>query len=966
MKDLWEDILEKEGEPIVSSNRSPFTLEDDGSVWIVRSGAVDVFFVEAPAGEPVGMRQHLLRVEAGGALFGVRAQQHGYVLLAVGTPDTCLGRLSRISWQRYASESIYHEAMVPLMDRWVGQLSAALTRNIYPRPNIDIMLDGRTQTITANKTVSTQREILWLRQFPAQSLYIGLEFLPDGKHFFPLSPDTWLRPGQEGLMEAVPTAVALDCSEIWDGLELFHQMFLTCHIANIRFEKVDELLKHKDTAAYRERATQQAMRSLAGLLDSGGAELHAGLNQDDHLATACARVAAAAKITFQLPSGFRSEKHQDPLRELLHSARIRARRVSLRGEWWREDAGPLLAFTSAERHPVALLPVAPGKYLLSDPLKDAVVPVTRDLAKSIGETAHTFCRAFPDKTLHFADLLAFGAAFSRRDFFLVILTGLAAIGLGFLVPIVTGIIFDNVIPANQPLVLYQLLAALLVSGVATGLFQLTRNLSALRIETMADVSLQSALWDRILKLPAGFFRGYTAGELATRAAGIDSILTSISISTLTVLLSAIFSLFYIILLFYYSPSLALWVLLLISVTALFMIFLSRNMIQEYRRAQEANQKVSGLVFQFLTGIAKLRASGAESSAFSIWANKFRELRLAQFRFGKFNNRGAVFYSVIPLLSLVIAYYQFSLPAGARGFSTGMFLAFVAAMSTIFASLVAVGELLPGLLAIVPVYENLRPLLQTLPEVDSRKTRCPELNGRIEIHHVSFRYGNDAPQALKDIYIQIEPGEHVAIVGSSGSGKSTLVRLLLGFEQPESGTIYYDGQDISKLDITSVRRQIGTVLQNSRLTAGTVFQNIVGSFNELTEQDVWEAARLVGLEDDIKQMPMGLQTLLSEGGTTLSGGQRQRLLLARSLVRKPRLVIMDEATSFLDNQTQDIVTRSLDRMKITRIIIAHRVSTVMHADAIYVIQDGRVAEKGRYSELIARGGIFAGLVQRQML
>jgi NHLM bacteriocin system ABC transporter ATP-binding protein len=967
MNEIWEQILEKEGTPLISSNRSPFTLEDESSVWVVCSGAVDVFFVEGLNGEPAGMRQYLFRVETGGALFGLSAQESGYVLLAVGTPDTHLVRLPRILLQKYASEKVNQDSVTLLVEGWVGQLSAALTRNIYPRPVIDIMLHGQAQnTIADGKTISTQREILWLGKVPRESLYIGLEFLPDGGHYFPLSPDTWLRTSHEGVIETFPTAEALSHRELWEGLAVSHKLFLACHITNISLEKVDEHLKVKETAAYRDRATDQALQSLARVIDSTQEELEKAAKQDDPLAAASALVASAAKVSFKLPSGFRSEKYSDPFREILHSARIRARRVSLQGEWWREDAGPLLAFTTQGRHPVALLPSSPGKYNLVDPKNSIAVPVTKESATSISDTAYTFYRAFPDKTLRLSDLLAFGFAFSRRDFIIVVLAGLAASGLGFLVPIFTGVIFDQVIPENQHLMLYQLLVALLISGVAAGIFQLTRSISVLRIETRADVSLQAALWDRLLKLPTNFFRAFTAGELATRASGIESMSTILSTATVTVLLSAVFSLFYIILLFYYSSTLALWVILIIAITFLFMLLLARKMLQAFRQAQQASQKVGSVVFQLLTGINKLRSSGTESSAFTLWANHFRDLRLATYGFRKLFNYGALFYSLLPLISLVIAYYLFSSLANSRGLSTGMFLAFVAAMSTIISSLVAIGGLLPTLLPIIPIYENLKPVLQASLEVDSQKTLCQELKGRIEIHHVSFRYRSDAPQVLKDIDIQIEPGEHIALVGASGSGKSTLARLLLGFEKPESGTIYYDGQDLSKLDLTSVRRQIGTVLQNSKLNAGSVFQNITGNLTECTERDVWEAIRLVGLEEDIRQMPMGLYTMVSEGGGTLSGGQRQRLLLARALVHKPRLVIMDEATSFLDNQTQEIVTRSLDKMKITRIIIAHRISTVMNADTIYVVQNGLIAEKGPYQELMEKKGAFAELALRQMI
>jgi ATP-binding cassette subfamily C protein len=265
---------------------------------------------------------------------------------------------------------------------------------------------------------------------------------------------------------------------------------------------------------------------------------------------------------------------------------------------------------------------------------------------------------------------------------------------------------------------------------------------------------------------------------------------------------------------------------------------------------------------------------------------------------------------------------------------------------------------------VPTYERAKPILETLPEVDEMKADPGELTGELEVSHVSFRYREDGPIVLKDVSVQVKPGEFVALVGPSGSGKSTLFRLLLGFEKLEAGAVYYNGRDLVGLDIREVRRQIGVVLQNGKLMAGDIFTNIIGS-SLLTLEDARQAARMAGLEDDLKAMPMGLHTVISEGGGTLSGGQRQRLLIARALVHRPRILFFDEATSALDNRTQAIVSESLDNLQATRIVIAHRLSTIMNADRIYVLQDGRVVQQGTYDELIQAEGVFADLAKRQM-
>jgi ATP-binding cassette subfamily C protein len=266
---------------------------------------------------------------------------------------------------------------------------------------------------------------------------------------------------------------------------------------------------------------------------------------------------------------------------------------------------------------------------------------------------------------------------------------------------------------------------------------------------------------------------------------------------------------------------------------------------------------------------------------------------------------------------------------------------------------------------VPLVERLRPILRTLPEVDEQKTHPGALSGSIEVSHVSFRYEHEGPLSLDDVTFKVRAGEFVALVGPSGSGKSTLLRHLLGFETPDSGAIYYDGQALAEVDLRAVRRQIGVVLQHSKVISGTILDNILGA-SHLSVDDAWEAARHAGIAADIEQMPMGMHTFISEGGSTLSGGQRQRLLIARALVTRPRLVFFDEATSALDDRSQAVVTQSLRQLDATRIVIAHRLSTVEHADRIFVMQRGKLVESGTYQSLLDQKGVFADLARRQLV
>ncbi|HEV2846753.1 MAG TPA: ATP-binding cassette domain-containing protein, partial [Thermoanaerobaculia bacterium] len=386
-------------------------------------------------------------------------------------------------------------------------------------------------------------------------------------------------------------------------------------------------------------------------------------------------------------------------------------------------------------------------------------------------------------------------------------------------------------------------------------------------------------------------------------------------------------------------------------------------LRHQRALLELQGRIAGLLFGLIHGISKLRVAGAEARAFARWAEAFAEQRRKTLSAQRAANAQIAFNAVYGVLTslTIFAVVGFSVE---EAMPIGEFLAFNAAFGQFLAATLSLVGTLSTVLVMVPVYERLQPILETLPEVDESKAEPGELAGEIEFSHVSFRYQADGPTILDDVSFRAAPGEFLALVGPSGAGKSTCLRLILGFEQPTSGSIYFDGQDLSGLAVQSVRRQIGVVLQTGRPMAGSIYSNIVGSSN-LGIDAAWEAARMAGLEEDIKSMPMGMHTVISEGAETFSGGQKQRILIARAIVHRPRIILFDEATSALDNRTQEIVSRSLEGLKATRIVIAHRLSTIQNADRIYVIEGGRVVEEGTYQDLLHRGGPFTRLAERQI-
>lgn len=652
------------------------------------------------------------------------------------------------------------------------------------------------------------------------------------------------------------------------------------------------------------------------------------------------------------------------LDDIVRASRIRPREVALRDEWYKQDNGPILGFMAEDDRPVALIPDSPSKYVLHDFTRGIEKVVDKDTAAEIKYLGFVFYRPFENKQIALRDLLSFGyKSCWRRDLVMIALMGVLGGLLGTAVPVATGIVFDSIIPEGEGGQLLQIAFFLVAAALASMLFQFTRALATLRLEGKMDGSLQAAVWDRLLSLPVPFFRQYTAGELAMRAMGISQIRVILSGVTLNSILSGIFSIFTLALLFYYDIRLAGVAALLVVVAILVMGYLSFKQVRYEHKVLELSNRISGMMLQFIGGVAKFRVAGAENRAFHRWAQEFGRQRQLSFQRETLGNFLTTFNAFFPILSSMVIFYALTAEVGTL--APGQFIAFNSAFTTFMLSMASLSESLIRANLVIPLYQKAKPILETLPEDDKTKASPKTLSGSLEVSHVSFRYKEDGPLALQDVSLQINEGDYVALVGTSGSGKSTLFRILLGFEQPEKGKVYYDGQDLSKVDIRAVRRQLGVVLQNGQLMSGNIFSNIVGANPYLTIEDAWEAARMAGLEEDIKDMPMGMHTMISEGAGTISGGQKQRLLIARAIVNKPRLIFFDEATSALDNHTQAIVSHSLDKLRATRIVIAHRLSTIINCDKILVMDQGKIVERGTYQELMEKNGIFASLARRQL-
>jgi NHLM bacteriocin system ABC transporter ATP-binding protein len=960
------ELFETEGTPREVAGNNPLPLDDRDSVWLVAAGRVDVFALLPTKGEVSGARLHLFRAEPGQVLFGVgtAGSRAKTGLLAVGDPGSRVHRLARERFGELCQRPELCDPLTALLDDWVHMLTAAVAHRQLPK-KATMLEPGQEVQLEANGIASPVRGTLWVRHDRGSSQFLGTIEPPlrpaDG--LVPLSGPGWLAAREEDTyLVPVATETALSEGQWKSGLDRFHQLILAW--VSVYADEADDA--ERDRLRQRARADRRLVRATLSQLARVAADEDLDdlgvRTEGDPLLVACRLVGDRLRVAITAPLGtIEKRRRSDPVSAIARASRIRVRRVLLGGEWWRKDNGPLLAFHADDERPIALLPLSPSRYELVDPAAKTRTVLTAANVSAVLPFAYTFYPPFPARALTPWDF--FRIAGGRRDWLLVILLGFAGGLLGLFTPIVTGWVFDWIIPGAERDELLLVVLALTASAVAAAVFQVTQGIAMLRLEVGMDSAVQAGVWDRLLNLPAPFFRKYTAGDLALRALGIGTIRQVLTDVALSSVLGFIFSLVYFGLLFYYDVRLAILACVFFVVVLLTTFLGALIQLRYQRKIYEVRGKIGGVVLQLITGISRLRVAGAEDRALAVWAKDFSLQRKLTFRARSVVNYLAAFNAAVPIVSMMVLFATVSLLPH-EGLSLGSFLAFNVAFTQVIYSALMMSSAIGSAIQMVPLYERTRPILDTLPEVDVSKATPGDLSGDIEISHVSFRYKADGPLILDDISLHIRAGEFVAFVGPSGAGKSTIIRLLLGFETPTAGSLYYDREDLAGLDRQSVRRQIGVVLQDGKLMSGDLFSNIIGS-SLLTQEDAWEAARMSGLDQDIMQMPMGMHTVIGEGGSTLSGGQRQRLMIARAVVAKPRILLFDEATSALDNETQARVSRSLESLKATRIVVAHRVSTVKNADRIVVLAAGRIVEQGTYEELLGRGGLFADLVQRQL-
>ena len=953
------------GELMELGGNTPLLLDDINFAWKVTENKVNIFAVSTREDETKDTRYYICTVEKGGVFLGVKPAEH-LKLMAVGEIGTKVIKLDI---------SQLDEKLLECVDRWLHSLGKGIAKKVLSARRFHLITEGENIEITKDQNCSSPKKVLWIKQLEGSLCYYRKRdsFPLSSDHYYPVSSHLWIHALETSKVNAVSTNKCYSDGNLVSSLNNFHDIilrFLRIILDRDYKEEKESIIKKEKNE---DRIFSKALTELAYSIEPQKEPVVELLKSESPLFKACQLIADKLNLKLREPSvSPKNGKEDYTISDIAVASKIRTRKVGLKKDWWKKDTGALLGFLKKNDQPVALLPTSPTSYKVYNPADDTNWKVNEKTASEISEKAFVLYRPFPNRELSLWDLVMFGMNALKGDLKTFIYMGIAAGLLGMVLPIATGIIFDDLVPYKATNQLYRLGLALFFCSLSAAMFQLMQSISLIRIEGRLKAVIQSALWDRILSFPCSFFKKFTAGDLAQRSLGIDTIMNQVFEGLIIPsILGAVYASFNFILLFFYDSQLALVSTVLSFVVFVAVIAATVLQLSNKRKETDLQGNISGFVFQLISGINKIKVAGAEIMAFGKWAERFSDQKKYAFKAGVTNNYLTSFNSVMPVISSITIFSFVTLQitnasaAGGNVISTGAFLAFNAAFTGFLAAIMKLGTSVATLSNVVPLFERMKPIFQTLQEVDIEKQDPGSLSGYLEMNNVYFRYREDGPLILKNVSFNAVPGEFIAFVGPSGSGKSTILRHLLGFETPEQGAVYYDGKDLDSLDLSMVRKQIGVVLQDSQLMAGEIYYNIVGS-SMLTIDDAWEAAKMAGIDEDIKAMPMGMHTYVSEGGQTFSGGQKQRLLIARALAKKPGIILFDEATSALDNQTQNIITESINKLKATRIVIAHRLSTIIRADRIYVVVNGEIVQSGTYEELIKVEGAFKKIAERQLI
>ena len=967
------ELAARSGTSVPCAGNLPVCLDDPDSVWFIDRGAVNLFLVEFKDGVEQAAPQHLLRREAGWLLPGVAPNKRDkdadttLSLIAKGSPGTLLKRLPA----SLLSE-VHPAELAEQTDTWLTAITDTLSRfaSYLPRPTA-LAEPGLTQTL-APGTLSVRRGVVWVSEPQhGAGLFMNIVDLAElagteGPHeaLIPLTRTSWLTLFDEATLSGKSSETLAQQGMLLPALASFHAVALALERLNRQLAMVDDAnLERARTTSRRtaERAARQRLFNIYDLPIDRDASV-----EDTSLADALQIIGRHEGIDFTIP--VRSGPSDAPigLVDVLDASGVRARRVRFKAEanWWRGDSNALLVFRAEDGQPVALLPGMFGRYRVIDPVSKRSVRITAERAGALGEEAWMFYRPLPAGNVKPADLLGIALHGSAPDLARLVIAGLPAGMIKLLPALALGFVATQVATGGSAGALYVVAAGLAGFGLLGALLHLLQSTAMMRLEGRSASRLEAAVWDRLMRLPPSILHRQPAGDLAMSGMTFQNLRDGVQGVVADSLLSVFFLLPVFGVIFFYDATLGIVALVFSLASLLVTVVLGLCQISPYGRMISAARRVAGRLFQIVGGIAKLRVENAEGSAFAIWARDYREQKRAEIELGTLEGHSRAFGAALPFLAGGVLLFA-AVGVGERTLPVGDFLVVYIVFIVFQSALARLGESFGTIAAILPAFDQMRPLLAAVPESEVGGEPVEYLGGDILFDRISFRYDPDGPLILDDVTIRARPGEFVAIAGESGAGKSTLFRLALGIDRPSAGAVYHDGRDLRHLNLKQVRRKIGAVPQSVGLHPQDLWDNLVSHHDKVATEEVWRAARIAEVEDEIKAMPMGMMTMVGTSGAVLSGGESQRVTIARAVIGNPRIMLFDEATNWLDNESQAKVMQNLTALTSTRVVIAHRLSTLEQADRIYVLQAGRVVQSGSFNELMEVDGVFRELVRRQV-
>lgn len=957
--------LKKRGHERIQSVIDPFLSIDPLKVHFVLEGSMNLSTSKVEKGEAVGRLDNFTQILEGELIFGAALDfGNNLAFLIDAEVESVIIDLSIKDIKELANTEEFGPVLIPLIESWVNRLYEGVADDTsIDMPLIHDFLSFTTSFCSPENSIVGNHELSWVRFHEIGKCKFNnhLDVNTDGV-IFPVGKRSYLAFEDGVKLTTSKTIDVVSENEFWNGLQELLLVVLRSDAYEIKHRESQETKRLIEKYRLEKEEFSESLKSFSKVFQKEDT-LEVDFESHDNLFNAVSMVLKFDKIKIEFPKGY--SKNEDFLSEICRYNGIRYREILLESDWFeRNTEDAFLAYINDDNgDPLAVIPHK-GSMSFANSKTEEVIHITSDNCDLFKQQAFVFYKPFPsDRPVTIKDIVVFTLEKNKVDLIRVFAMGFISSLFMLLFPILTAQIFDFVIPSADKQQLLSIAFALVAISFGTVGFELVKEIALMRAENRLDYKTQSALWDRLLNLPTDFFSKYSTGDMASRSMGINEMKSIISGTAITSVLALAFSVLNLGLLFYYSASLAglaiVFSLVQITVISLF----ARLQLKLQAIYMEQGGKLEGIAFQILNGVPQFRASGSESRAFLFWFKAFMKAKTTAISLSKLQNAQTIVNSVLGILSSVFLFVI--VKTTTNDLTTGQFFAFLAAYGGFVGAIIGLSASLVKLLELPVIYNRLRPILETLPESETLKSAPTKFTGSIEMNNINFRYKADAPLIIKELDISIKSGEYIALVGPSGSGKSTLIRLLLGFSKPETGSIYFDKQDMEHYDPKMLRRNMGVVLQDGDLMEGDIFSNIVGSSSQLTLNDAWEAARSAAFDHDILSMPMGMHTLVNEDGGTLSGGQKQRLMIARALVHNPKILIFDEATSALDNETQAIVTASLDNLNVTRIVVAHRLSTIINADKIYYLEGGALIESGSFDELMALKGQFHKLAERQI-